>query len=188
MAQELETKVLNVNKESMASKLEGLGAKQILNTKLTVDWFRLKGIQEGQDPWYLRIRNTSDGKTEVTWKGQSTVHGASRSHKEINFPVADSEKMADLFCEIGLESYAHQEKYRTSWVLNEWRFDLDQYPGMPAYLEIEGKSEEHIQEALTLLGLTNHKTSSEGERVLIQKEFGLNWYDMRFEPIPAVVS
>ena len=82
---------------------------------------------------------------------------------------------------MGLERYAHQEKYRISWLYKRWRFDLDQYPGMPAYLEIEGYSGKHIRQALELLGLSGHKTSSEGERILIQKEYGLNWYDMRFK-------
>ena len=50
--------------------------------------------------------------------------------------------------ELELERYAHQEKVRTSFTLKNWIFDIDQYPKMPAYMEIEGHSEEHIQEAL----------------------------------------
>ena len=147
---------------------------------MIVDWFRPIGTKEGEDKWYLRVRTYSDSKSEVTWKGKSDILGASRKHKEINFEIAEPEKMSDLLQEIGLENYAHQEKDRISWILKNWRFDLDQYPGMPVYVEIESESEEEIQEALKLLGMDNHKTSSEGERVLIQKEYGLDWYNMRF--------
>ena len=53
-------------------------------------------------------------------------------------------KAGNMFLEFGMELYAHQEKYRVSFSYKDWRFDLDQYPGMPAYLEIEGKNEDGI--------------------------------------------
>jgi len=177
---EVETKILNVDKSQLENKLNSLGAKKILDTKLTVDWYRLQGCIEGQDPWFLRIRSYSDGKSEVTWKGRSTVLGVARQHPEINLLTNEPTKLAELFKAIGLEPYAHQEKYRLSWTLDDYRFDLDQYPQMPAYLEIEGRSESHIQAAIKLLELTTHEVSSEGERVLIQTKYGLNWHDMKF--------
>ncbi len=101
---------------------------------------------------------------------------------EIETKVLDiePEKLSDLFEELGLEKYAHQEKDRVSFTLKDWQFDIDQYPKMSAYMEIEGKSEEHIHEALKLLHLENNKTSAQGERILIQETYGLDWYNMRF--------
>lgn len=180
MAHEIETKVLDIDVGQVQATLESLGAKKTNDTRLIVDWYRNTGITEGNDPWYLRIRSNSEGVHEVTWKAKSEVLGASRKHKEINFHIEEPEKLADLFAELGLEQYAHQEKDRVSYELAGWHIDIDQYPGMPAYLEIEGESEEHIQEALAKLGLTEHPTSPEGERTLIQNRYGLNWYEMRF--------
>jgi adenylate cyclase class 2 len=180
MAKEVETKVLAVDVAKMAKKLKQLGAKQTQKTRLIVDWFRIKGIGEDEDPWFLRIRTYSDGKVEVTWKGLSAKMGAARSHKEINFDVSNAHAMSDLFLELGLELYAHQEKNRLSYKLKNWSFDIDRYPKMPAYLEIEGKSEKHVQQAIKLLGLEKYRKTAEGERVLIQKEYGLDWYEMRF--------
>ncbi len=181
MAHEVETKVLDVDKNFIAGKLEKLGAKKILETRLVVDWYGPKGLtHHGDDPWYLRTRSYGNTKHEVTWKGKSDILGASRKHQEINFIISDPKKFEDFLFALHLEKYAHQEKDRTSWTLNNWRFDLDQYPEMPAYLEIEGTDENHIQEALKLLGLSDNKTSSEGERVLIQKEYNLDWNNMRF--------
>jgi adenylate cyclase class 2 len=85
-----------------------------------------------------------------------------------------------MFLEFGMELYAHQEKDRVSFVYKDWRFDLDQYPGMPAYLEIEGKSEEGIQEAIKLLGLENKIATPKGEMSVIKNNYNLNWFDMRF--------
>ncbi len=115
MANEVETKVLAVNPQAIQEKLSSLGAEKILDTVLAVDWYRTAGSQEGDDQWYLRSRTTSDGKTEVTWKGLSQVLGASRTHREINISVDDAGKVGELFKEINLEHYGHQEKRRTSW-------------------------------------------------------------------------
>jgi adenylate cyclase, class 2 len=176
---ETETKILGVNPRTIAARLKKLGARQTQKTRLVVDWYRLKGVTEGTDPWFLRIR-TGTGKSEVTWKAHSKILGASRSHKEINLDVPSHELTGQLFESIGLEHYAHQEKDRTSWNLKRWSFDLDQYPNMPAYLEIEAPSEKSIQAAITLLDLTGHRAMPEGERTLIQREYGLDWYNMRF--------
>jgi adenylate cyclase class 2 len=138
-------------------------------------------VKEGEDNWFLRIRSKSDGESEVTWKAKSDLIGIIRKHKEINFKIGEPEKMADLFEEIGLEKYARQEKDRTSFIYKDWQFDLDQYPGMPAYLEIEGKDEASIKEALALLGLEKNKTWAKGERILIQDTYGLDWYNMKFK-------
>lgn len=130
--------------------------------------------------WCLRIRSNSEGKHEVTWKAKSEILGTVRKHKEINFHIDEPEELSDLFEEIGLEKYAHQEKDRTSFTLKDWLFEIDDYPGMPPFMEIEGSSEEHVNEAIILLGLEKNRTWTEGERTLIQKVYGLDWYDMKF--------
>ena len=149
---------------------------------MVVDWFGPKGLtHKGDDPWYLRVRSYSDGKIEVTWKSKSKVLGIARSQKEINFTVSDKQSVFDLFTNLDLELYAHQEKDRTSWKYKNWQFDLDKYPNMPVYLEIESQSEAGIMEAIKLLNLENFKTSSEGETNLIQNIYKLNWSNMRFD-------
>lgn len=179
MAQEIETKILDINAEEVKRNLLALGAQKIQETRLFVDWFQAKGEGEGSANWFLRIRSNSEGKHEVTWKGDPQTVGIAKVRREINFLVEEPEKVADLFEGIGLEKYGHQEKDRTSFSFKDWHFDIDTYPGMPPYLEIEGKSEEHLKEGVKLLGLENNRTYNKGERTLIQEVFGLDWYDMR---------
>ncbi len=180
MAHEIETKVLDINLDSVKEKLISLGAKKIQETRLVVDWYWTRGTKAGEEPWFLRIRSYSDDKNEVTWKAKSDILGTARKHKEINFLINEPEKLGDLFEEIGLEKYAHQEKDRISFVYKDWQFDIDQYPDMPAFLEIEGNSEEHIKEAMALLGLENNRTWAKGERILIEEVYSLDWFNMKF--------
>jgi len=180
MAHEIETKVLDIDEGEVIKKLLALGAKEIADTRLIVTWYRFKAMREGENPWFLRIRSNSEGAHEVTWKAKSDILGTARKHKEINFAIGEPEKLADLFEELGLEAYAHQEKDRKSFAYKEWRFDIDDYPKMPPFIEIEGKSEEHVREAMDLLGVGNNRTWAQGERLLVQDVYKLNWYDMRF--------
>jgi adenylate cyclase class 2 len=178
---EIETKILDVNIPLIAEKLSSLGAEKIQETRLIVDWYGPTGLtHKGDDPWYLRVRTTSDGKVELSWKSLAEHVGNTRQSKEINFNVDDSEKMGEFLQKLGLENYAHQEKDRISFTLQDWNFDLDKYPGMPAYLEVEGTSENHVAEAISLLGLESHTALSEGERKLISEQYGLDWNNMRF--------
>lgn len=180
MSQEIETKVLDIDGKTIKELLVSLGAVETQNTRLVVDWYRLKGIKEGEDPWFLRIRSNTEGKHEVTWKAKSDILGVARKHKEINFFISEPDKLSDLFEELDLERYAHQEKDRLSFSLGNWLFDIDQYPGMPAYLEIEGSSEESIKEAIAILKLEKNPTWNQGERILIQDTYNLDWYNMKF--------
>lgn len=178
---EIETKILEVNTKDIIKRLNDIGATEIQNTRLYVDWYCPKGAMTTSHPWYLRVRKTSDGKSEISWKSLEKFVGNTRQSQEININVSDFEKAKDLLSAIGLEHYAHQEKDRISFKYKDWNFDLDQYPGMPAYLEIEGTSEEHVGEAILLLELENHEALSQGETKLIRERYGLDWNNMRFE-------
>ena len=45
---------------------------------------------------------------------------------------------------------------------------------MPAFLEIEGNSEENVKEGIKLLGLEKNPTWAKGERILIQDTYNLD--------------
>lgn len=180
MAYEIETKVLDIETAPIEQRLRALGAELVLATRLIVDWYRPAGLQDGEDQWYLRIRSRGDGSAEITWKGASTSLGVSHTRREINVPLTEPEAAKELFEAIDLVPYAHQEKDRQSFMLGDWRFDIDTYPGMPPYLEIEGPSEKSILEAMTKLGIEKNRTWNQGERTLIEQIYHLNWHAMQF--------
>jgi adenylate cyclase class 2 len=178
--QEIETKILEVDVEDIKNKLNSLGAKMTQDIRLFVDWYRVPEAEEGKHPWYLRVRKTSAGTSEISWKSLEKFVGNTRQSDEINIDVSNFEKAKALLEAIGLKHYAHQDKDRTSFSFKDWNFDLDRYPDMPPYLEIEGTSEEHVGEAIKLLDLENHQALSQGETKLIRERYGLDWNNMRF--------
>jgi adenylate cyclase class 2 len=177
---EIETKILEVDVKDISEKLVKLGAKQIQDAVLKVDWFSLPDLLKENHPWYLRVRSYSTGKVEITWKGKPEIIDNVRQVKEVNVLVDSHEKTAMLFESLGLVCYAHQEKKRISWKLGDTQFDLDTYPKMLPYLEIEAKSAKEISEMIQKLNLEKYATWNEGERILIEEKYKLDWHNMRF--------
>ena len=177
---EIETKVLEVDSKELIEKLQSFGAEKIQEVTLTVDWFSTPGFDKDHQPWFLRVRSYSTGKIEITWKGKHDMLKNVRRVQEVNLLVDDHDKTKSLFEAIGLICYAHQEKKRISWKLDNVQFDLDTYPKMPAYLEIEAGSEKEIVDMIKKLDLTDHETWNDGEKTLIEGKYKINWCDMCF--------
>ena len=58
---------------------------------------------------------------------------------------------------IGLQERNYQENKRHQFLLNGVEVDIDCWPLIPAYLEIEGESEEEIKKVASLLELNYSK-------------------------------
>lgn len=177
---EIETKILEVDAGEIRKKLEKLGAEKVQDVMLRVDWFSLPQFLETGHHWYLRLRSYSSGKNEITWKGKPEFTDAVRKVEEINVLVDDYEKTKRLFESLGLTCYAHQDKKRASWKLAGVQFDMDTYPGVPTYLEIEAGSEKEIVDMIKKLDLRKLEVWTRGERFLIEEKYKRDWYDMRF--------
>lgn len=181
MATEVEVKILDVDPETIAGKMKDLEATEVRSERLTVDWFRPADVENDDvSRWFLRVRESSAGNNEITWKSKTASHDGARVHEEINLSIDDPQKAREFFQALGFPGAGHQEKDRTTWTKDGWTFCLDTYPGMPSWLEIEGRDGTHIREAVALLGLQDHESLVEGERVAISTKYGLDWYDMRF--------
>lgn len=178
--QEIETKVLEINKEEIIKKLEDLGAEKIQDVLLKVDWFSPAELEKENHPSYLRLRSYSSGKVEVTWKGKMQISDGARQVDEVNVLVDGYENTKLLFEALGYVCYAHQEKKRMSWKLGSVQFDMDTYPNVPTFLEIEANSGEEIKKMIQKLNLEKFETWNEGERTLIENKYKLKWLDMRF--------
>jgi len=133
---EIETKVLEIDEIKIKKILKSLGAKEIQDIGLVVDWYGPKGLtHNGDDPYFLRVRSYSTGKIEVTCKWNKKIVGKTVQCDEIDLSVDSHKKTESLFEVLGLENYAHQEKKRVSWRLGNVQFDIDTYPEMPLILK-----------------------------------------------------
>jgi adenylate cyclase class 2 len=67
--------------------------------------------------------------------------------------VESFDATADILRKIGLVDKFYFENKRTRYMLDDIEFDIDEWPLLKPYLEIEANSWEKIDKAIALLGL-----------------------------------
>ncbi len=75
--------------------------------------------------------------------------------------VEDFDTTNELLGRIGFAPKSYQENRRASFELDGARLELDSWPLIPPYLEIEGDSREHVVEVGNLLGVGEDRLTGE---------------------------
>lgn len=154
--EEIEVKFLQVNKEELEEKLKALGAQK------AGDYFYRRRVFDYPDyrlnsagAW-LRLRDEGD-KVTMSFKqrlGMTSHDGSSNDGgmQEIEVVVSDFDKTAELILALGFIEKFYQENKRTRWVKDGVEFDIDTWPELEPYLEIEAPSWKKVDEAIAMLG------------------------------------
>lgn len=87
---------------------------------------------------------------------KTTIDGT----KELEVEVSDFEKTNELLENMGIKSRGYQENKRTQYILNGVEIDIDSWPMIPTYVEIEGKNEEEVMNTLEILELPKDKVTT----------------------------
>ena len=154
MKTEYEIRILDVNKEEMIKKLEKLGATLKGKFEQKRYFYDLKPVEK--DKW---IRLRTNGKvTTLTYKNivSNTIDGT----KEVEFEVEDFNKANEFLERIGFKNRSYQENERIQYILSNVEIDIDSWPMIPTYMEIEGKSEEEIINMKKVLDIDETKVTT----------------------------
>lgn len=150
MKVELEAKFLDVDVHKLHRKLAEIGA-----TCVHVERLMKRVVFESQylndKRAWLRIRDEGEKRT-MTLKQASDATDITRI-KELEVEVTDFDGMHAMLAALGLEEKRYQENRRESWLYQGTAIEIDTWPSIPTYVEIEGKSEEHIKDTAVTLGL-----------------------------------
>jgi adenylate cyclase class 2 len=158
--EEIEVKFLNINAEEIQKKLQSIGAKragEYFQRWKTFDYPDWRLDKEGA---WIRLRDEGDEKTTLTFKkrlGMQSREGAvnDAGMEEVEVYVSDFDTTALLFEKFGFVEKHYAEKKRIRWEKDGVEFDIDTYPGLEPYIEIEATSWEEIDTAIKLLELNN---------------------------------
>lgn len=172
MNTEYEVRVLEINKEDLISKLESLGAT------FKGDWYQKRyvyNVVPKKDSQWLRLR-TNGEFTTLTYKNveKTTVDGT----KEIEIKVEDFEKTNELLEHAGIKSKGYQENKRIQYVLNNVEIDIDTWPLIPTYVEIEGKNEKSVMDMIELLKLDKDKMTALDVQSVYQEIYNIDITEM----------
>lgn len=138
MMTEYELRVLEIDQDEMVKRLEKLGAKKIGEFYQKRYVYDLNPPQKGK---WIRLR-TNGNETTLTYK--NIIDNVINGTKEIEIIVDSFEKTNEFLEHIGFFHRNYQENYRIRYLLDNVEIDIDSWPMIPSYMEIEGCSEEDV--------------------------------------------
>jgi adenylate cyclase class 2 len=134
-------------------------------------------ITPGDESRWIRLRDNGDGAT-LTVK-QITSDAIDGTH-EIEVRVDDFVATNALLGVLGFIAKAYQETKRISFVLDSAQVEIDTWPRIPPYLEIEAGSKDEVIRVAALLGYTNADLTGENTIKIYA------WYGIDLNTIPEL--
>ncbi len=181
---EIEVRFLEINKGELIAKLKGLGAEdhgEELLEEIIFDDANLGWLKANE---FVRLRQSNNG-IFLTYKNHKAA--TATGTEEIEFKVGDMQKAQDFLERLGLIAYRRQQKYRHSLQLGEVVFDIDTWPKIPTYVELEGPSEQALKDAAQKVNLDWKNVVFENARIVIEQKYHIpvgtmKWFTFdRFE-------
>lgn len=184
-----------MTQEQQDSTFKAIGYKHLNDTLSIQDVDRLKDIlskaevvrlvkQFGINPnKWVRLRETN-GKTTITIKHilneelQKEYGTKMQPVLETEMEVPSIESGNAILEQLGFSFRNYQEKKRITYVIDNTEVDIDSWPLIPPYLEVEGESDEQIDSIVRKLELSDKEIVS-CNTAEIYKKYGLDIYQYR---------
>jgi adenylate cyclase class IV len=170
---EREVKVLDVDVKQTSYLLNSLGAEKTFDGNrmfILFDFPDRRISKKGEE-----VRLTIEGdKNKLSYEFK--VKGTLASTKLF---VSREKEALDFFSKLGLEEIARIKSHRISWELDGIDFDLDVFPKIKPFLEIDlGNSKVKLSSLLKKLNLKNNEVVSISTREIYQK-YGLDYSKLK---------
>lgn len=177
MNTEYEVRVLNIDRQKMILKLEELNATFMWEQFQKRYVYDFIPVQKGK---WIRLR-TNGNKTTLTIK--EIINDKIDGTKELEIEVSDFEETNKILEKLGYKPKGYQENKRCQYILDGVEIDIDSWPLIPEYMEIEGKSKEEVYTIVEKLGLSKKDiTTRDVEGIYL--DYGHNLkeiYNLKFE-------
>lgn len=165
---EYEVRILEIDSDELINRLERIGAKFI--GKYDQKRYVYNTIPKKEGKW-LRLR-TNGEETTLTYKSveKNSIDGT----KELEIKVEDFEKTNELLELVGIKSKGYQENRRIRYLLDDVEVDIDTWPLIPTYVEIEGKDEDSVNNVIKKLELQNNKVTALDVQSVYEKIYNID--------------
>jgi adenylate cyclase class 2 len=173
--EEFEIKFLEVNVPELEKKLLGIGARKVGEYNYSRALLDYSDGRLGEIQAWVRLR--TDGKeSTLTYKQRLGVNPKNISDegmKEIEVIVADYQKTFEILKVLGLVVIREEKNKRMRYQRGDVAFDIDFWPQIPPYIEIESISLQKAKDAGRELGF-NPKDGIIGTAGTVYKKYGIN--------------
>ena len=156
MPVEHEAKVLDIDPEAVTARILAAGGRQVAGPRLMRR--HVYGIVPGDMSKWIRLRDTG---TETTLCVKEIRSDAIDGTLEVETAVGDFAAASEILGLLGFTPKSYQENKRTSLSLGSVRLEIDEWPLIPPYLEIEGDTKDDVLRVAKVLGYTEDQLTSE---------------------------
>ena len=169
MQTEFELRVLDIKVDIIISKLIELGAVHVKDRNMKRYSYKIPKGPDVLESW-MRLRDDGE-KIVLTIKEihAYTIDGT----KETEIIVSNFEQTKNLLLKLGFIPKSYQENKRSSWMLDDVEIEIDSWPKIPSYLEIEGKNRESVEKMVVKLGFSLDQATGLGVKQIYAK-YGLD--------------
>lgn len=166
---EYECTVLNIDLDKIKSKLESLGAKnkgEKFQRRYTYDFNPVR-----KKSW-IRLRTNGDFTTLAIKQvvDKTSIGGT----KELETEVGDFDTTNEILERLGYKHRNYQENKRISYELNGVSIEIDTWPLIPTYIEIEGSSESEVLKVLKLLDIDESEITTLDVESIFNEIYGID--------------
>ena len=156
--EEIEVKVIEVNKEEMVKKLLGLGAKKVFEGNIHAVSYDFEDNSLTNQESLIRLRTKGD-KAFLAYKKKISQDDV-KIMKEIETEVKEFDVMHNIFLKLNLNPVCEYKKKRTTYKIDNVLFEFDEYEDVPCYMEIEAPNIEVINGYIEKLEIDRNKVKS----------------------------
>ena len=108
---------------------------------------------------FLRIRNEYNNEVAIIYKEPEKITEKIKREKEFYYEVENEEFAISLMEQWQLELIRFIEKNREAYILDDVMYDIDTWPSLGSYLEVEAEDEVSIFQGLSKIGISSNKAS-----------------------------
>lgn len=155
MKLENEVRILEIDAAKWVQKLEEMGATKVGEYLQKRNVYDFHPVQKGK---WIRLR-TNGKKTTLAIKevlDKSKKDGT----RELETTVKDFDITAEILEELGYKPRSIQENKRIQYLYQNLEIDIDTWPMIPTYVEIEGKCIEDIDAFLKKISYDETKLTT----------------------------
>lgn len=165
---EHEAKVLDIDPDSVTKRILEAGGEQASGPRLMRR--HVYDIMPGDMSKWIRLRDTGN---EITLCVKEIKSDAIDGTHETETTVGDFTAANELLAALGFTPKSYQENRRNSFTLDGARLELDEWPLIPPYLEIEADTKDDVIRVARLLGFTEDQLTGENT-IKVYARYGID--------------
>jgi adenylate cyclase class 2 len=178
--EEVEIVYTDIDVRDIENRLQKISAEKAEDILYRIAIFDYPDLRLEKNYSWVRLRSRGS-KTTLTYKERQGVNKGNSENedlgmKEIEIEVSDFEQTKEFLLSTGFIVKLEQDKKRTRWQKDDVTFDIDYWPMLKPYLEIESDDMQKIDSAIKelKLGINKKRIINNWE---IYKENGINLGD-----------